>query len=98
MEQLKYFMDTHNKETQTFPDGITKEQLADFYKSYEAACKEEGVISIKTHIGLEDGKAFCYNMAPSKEAVRRVHEKVGLPYDSITEIETISPSDILFTK
>lgn len=95
MKTLKYFMDTHNKSNGTFPKDITKEALAEFYKSYEQACEEEGVISIQTHIGLKDGKAFCYNLAPSIEAVKRVHEKVGLPYDSITEIETITPADIL---
>jgi len=98
MEQMKYFMDTHDKEKRTFPEGLSQEQLGEFFQSYEAACKEEGVISIKTHVGLKDGKAFCLNMAPSAEAVYRVHEKVGLPFDSITEIQTISPADIIKVK
>jgi len=98
MEQMKYFMDTHDKEKGTFPEGLSQEQLGEFFKNYEAACKQEGVISIKTHVGLKDGKAFCLNMAPSAEAVYRVHEKVGLPFDSITEIQTISPADIIKVK
>jgi len=97
MQDMKYFIDTHDKANQTFPDGITKDQLAEFYKGYEQACKEEGVISLKIHAGLEEGRAFCVNMAPSAEAVRKVHEKVGLPYDTITEVKSISP-DNLFTR
>ena len=95
IQEMKYFMDTHDEKNGTFPHGIDDSQLAEFYKSYETACQEEGVISVKTHVGLKEGKAFCLNMAPNIEAVFRVHEKVGLPYDSITEIQSISPSDIL---
>jgi len=98
MEKMRYFIDTHDKANETFPEGITKEQLAEFYKSYEQACKEEGVISIRIDVGLEKGRAFCMNMAPSEEAVFNVHQKVGLPYDSITEIESISQFDLLFNK
>ena len=65
-----------------------------FYKKYEAACAEEGVISLRIHVGFEDGKAFCFNMAPNVEAVKRVHDKVGLPYETITEVNTITPADL----
>ncbi len=95
MEKMKYFMDTHDKNRGTFPETLSQEQLKEFYKSYEQACKEENVISLKIHAGLEEGRAFCLNMAFDADAVKRVHERVGLPYDSITEIKTISPSDIL---
>lgn len=94
MENLKCFIDTHDKEKGTFPKEITPQQLKDFYIAYEKACKEEGVISVKTYAGLTEGRAFCINMAPSKEAIFRVHEKVGLAYDSITEVNSFSPVDI----
>jgi hypothetical protein len=94
MEGMKYFIDTHDKQNQTFPDGITEDQLNDFYKVYEEACKEEGVISLKIHAGLQEGRAFCLNMAPSAEAVKKVHEKVGLPFDTITEVKSISSENL----
>ncbi|WP_428739066.1 DUF4242 domain-containing protein [Sulfurimonas sp.] len=94
MENMKFFIDTHDKENKTFPAEITPKQLEGFYKKYEEACIEEGVISLRIHVGFEDGKAFCFNMAPSVEAVKRVHDKVGLPYDSITEVSTITPGDL----
>lgn len=45
------------------------------------------MISIKIHVGLDEGRAFCVNMA---DAVRKVHEKVGLPFDTIIEVKSIS--------
>lgn len=94
MSKLKFFIDTHDQENQTFPEGITPAQMEDFYKKYEKACSEEGVISLKIHVGFKDGKAFCFNMAPNVEAIKRVHDKVGLPFDSITEVSTITPNDL----
>lgn len=98
MQEMKYFIDTHDKEKETFPQSLNAEELQGFYKLYEKACKEEGVISLGTHVGLEEGRAFCINMAPNADAIYRVHEKVGLPFDSITEVKSISPSDITFNK
>jgi hypothetical protein len=37
-------------------------------------------------------------MAPSAEAVRRAHERVGLPFDDITEVVTSTPGDIFFVR
>jgi len=95
MQDMRFFMDTHDEKQGTFPAGITPQEFEVFYKLYEQACKEEGVISVKIHAGFSEGRAFCLNMAPNTEAVFRVHEKVGLPYNEITEITTISPADLL---
>ncbi len=96
MDGLKFFMDTHDSKNGTFPEGIKPEQLKEFYKQYDAACLEEGVISLRTHVAFKDGKAFCFNMAKDAEAVRRVHEKVGLPFDEIVEVVTVTPGDLAF--
>jgi hypothetical protein len=37
-------------------------------------------------------------MAEDAEAVRRAHERVGLPYDSITEVATATPGDTFFRR
>lgn len=94
MQTMKLFIDTHDQTRNTFPAGISKEQFAGFYEKYRAACREEGVISLRLHVGFGDGRAFCLNMAPDAEAVRRVHEKVGLPFDAITEVTAVSPGDM----
>jgi len=95
MKKMRFFIDTHDKKNETFPEKITAKDLEEFYKSYQEACSEESVISMKIAVGFEEGRAFCLNIAPDKEAVERVHQKVGLPFDEITEVTTISSSDIL---
>lgn len=96
METMYFFMDTHDKKDGTFPNEIGTKEFEEFYKAYETACKEEGVISVKIHAGLKEGRAFCLNMAPNEEAVYRVHQKIGLLYSEITKISTISPADLLY--
>jgi hypothetical protein len=96
MQPMKLFLDTHDQRTKTFPAGITREQFADFYPRYEKACREEGVISLRIHVGFDDGRAFCLNMAPSAEHVRRAHERAGLAIDTITEVVTTTPGDLFF--
>jgi hypothetical protein len=95
MSNLRLFIDSHDKRHGSFPSPFAREQLPPFLIAYEAACREEGVILLRTHVGLENGRAFCLTMAPDAEAVRRAHQKVGLAFDDITEVETISPSDVL---
>ncbi len=91
---MKLFIDTHNRDQGTFPEGITVEQFGEFYAKYKKACEEEGVVQLRAHVGFEEGRAFCFNLAPSIDAVRRAHEKVGLPYDSITEVTVATPGDM----
>ncbi|MFA7092724.1 MAG: DUF4242 domain-containing protein [Arcobacteraceae bacterium] len=92
--KMKFFIDTHDKNSGTFPAGITPKQMEGFYKKYEAACAEEGVVSLRIHVGFEESKAFCFNMAPNAKAVENVHTKVGLPFETITEVTTITPADL----
>jgi hypothetical protein len=98
MQPMRFFIDTHDKAHKSFPEGISREQFEGFFVAFEAACRAEGVVLVRVHAGLEDGKAFCLTMAPSAEAVKRAHEKAGLPFDTITEVETASPSDTFFAR
>lgn len=98
MQALRFFIDTHDRAKQTFPAQLSVEDFAGFYAQYEAACQAEGVIPLRTHVGYEDGRAFCFNMAPDAEAVRRAHARVGLPFDSITEVTTATPGDMFFKR
>jgi len=98
MKKMKLFIDVHDERNGTFPTGITDQKFSDFYQKYTKICEEEGVISLKTHVSLTDGKAFCLNMASDIKAIKTVHERVGLPYDSISEIKSVAPGDLFFNK
>ncbi len=98
MQKMRFYIDTHDRASQSFPEQITPEEFEAFYTGYEEACYAEGVVPLRIHVGYEEGRAFCFNMAPDAEAVKRVHERVGLPYDSITEVTTATPGDMFFKR
>ena len=96
MTPLRFFIDTHDTAEGTFPEGIDAAGFEGFYPQYLEACAAEGVVPLRVHLGYAEGRAFCFNMAPDAEAVRRAHERVGLPFGTITEVSTASPSDTFF--
>jgi hypothetical protein len=96
MQTMKFFIDTHDSTTETFPAGLTPEQFEAFYADYEKACYAEDVVPLRVHVGYSDEKAFCFTMAPNANAVRRAHERIGLPFDSITEVTTATPGDTFY--
>ena len=96
MQKMKFFIDTHDAGNETFPKGTTPEQFEGFFAQYEQACQRENDIILRVHVAYEDGKAFCFTMAPSAECVRRAHDLVGLPFDSISEVKTATPGDTFF--
>jgi hypothetical protein len=96
IKAMHFYMDTHDKNKGTFPAGLTPEQFEVFYAAYKKAMYEEGVIPVRVHVAYEDGRAYCLTMAPDIESVKRAHEKVGLPYDSITEVLMATPGDTFF--
>lgn len=98
MQAMRYFLDTHDQARGTFPAGIGPEDFEAFFQRYESACQAEGVIPLRTHVGYAEGRAFCLNLAPDIEAVRRAHERVGLPYDEITEVAMATPGDTFFRR
>lgn len=98
MQKLKMFIDTHDHANQSFPAGLTPEQFEPVLEKYEAACREEGVVLVRVHLGYADNRAFCLTMAPDADAVRRAHARIGLPIDTITEVQTASPEDTFFRR
>lgn len=98
MQPMRFYIDTHDRNTGTFPEQLSPEDFCGFYAKYEAVCLEEGVVPLRTHVGLKEGRAFCFNMAPDAEAVRRVHDRLGLPFDAITEVVTTTPGDLFFQR
>lgn len=98
MQSLRYFIDTHDVANGTFPAGLTPEQFEGFFAQFEKACAEEGVILERVHVGYGEGRAFCLTRAPDAAAVQRAHQRVGLPFDGITEVKTATPADSFFRR
>jgi hypothetical protein len=98
MQPLKLFLDTHDRDRKTFPAELTPAQFESFFAQYEQACYAEGVIPVRVHVGYGDGRAFCLTLAPDVEAVRRAHARAGLPFDTITEVQTATPGDTFFRR
>jgi Nickel responsive protein SCO4226-like len=96
MTQMRFFIDTHDRSRGTFPKELSVKDFETFFEQYLEACAAEGVVVLRSHLSLEDGRAFCFNMAPDADAVRRAHARVDFPFDSITEVTTATPGDIFF--
>ena len=96
MQRMRLFIDTHDKTTGTFPESIGREDFGAVYRQYAEACREEGVVIVNTLVNGGDGRMFCLNLAPDPDAIRRAHERIGLKFDSITEVTAASPGDIYF--
>lgn len=94
MHDLKLFIDTHTRDSGTFPQQISSKEFSAFYTSYKQACAEEDVVSLKIFSDIDSGRAFCLTLAKSAEAVKRAHERAGLPFDSLSEVKTVSPEDL----
>jgi hypothetical protein len=95
---MKLYIDTHDKRDGSFPASITPAQLNKFYAKYAKACADSGVIIIRTYVSLKDGRAYCINMAPSVAAVKKAHKRAGLPYNGISEVFGVAPSDLLLNE
>lgn len=98
MKPMRFFLDTHDRENRTFPEKLSPDDFETFFSMYEKACFEEGVVPIKVYVGYNEGRAFCLNLAPDVESIERAHAKVGLPYDTITEVKTATPGDTFFKR
>jgi hypothetical protein len=98
VKPMRFFLDTHDRSRKTFPEKLTPDEFEVFFAQYEKACYEKGVVPLRIHVGYADARAFCLNMTPDADAVKRAHDKVGLPFDSITEITTATPGDTFFRR
>ena len=98
MQAMRFFLDTHDRDRGTFPAKLTAADFAGFFAQYEQACYAEGMVPLRTHLSYDEGRAFCLNMAVDAAAVKRAHARVGLPFDSITEVTTATPGDTFFRR
>lgn len=92
---MKYFMDTHDRTKGSFPvHEVTEEEFIRTYAGFEKACEEEGGTPLGAHVNVKEGKAFCFTKGPNAEAIRRAHEKLNFPFDSITEVRRVTGVDL----
>jgi hypothetical protein len=47
---------------------------------------------VHAQVGLREGRVYCVCMAEDAEQVRKAHERVGLTFSHITEVETALPA------
>ena len=92
---MKYFIDTHDKTKGSFPaEELTEAEFFAQFDALEEAAPRFGVGAHAAHINLKEGKAFCLMSGPDEEAVRKAHEAVHLPFDSITEVRQVTGADL----
>ncbi|NYG06422.1 hypothetical protein BJ986_000909 [Phycicoccus badiiscoriae] len=75
------FMDVH-----TNMPGVTAEALLEAHRADVAIQGEENVDFQKAWGDPKTGHVFCLSEAPDADAVQRIHERAGHPYDEIHEI------------
>src|SRR5207237_8932821 len=51
MKPMKYFVDTHDHRSGTFPAGISKPDFVAFFSQYEKAARDEGVVVLRANVG-----------------------------------------------
>ena len=92
---MKYFIDTHDREKKSWPSqAITEDQFIDIYADFEKALEEVGGADLGAHVNVAAGKAFCFTKGRDAEAIRRAHEKLNFPFDSITEVRRVTGVDL----
>jgi len=92
---MKYFIDTHDKTKGSFPTGeLSEEEFLAQFDALEAAAPQFRVGAHAAHVNLKEGKAFCFMSGPDEESIRKAHEAVHLPYDSITEVRRVTGADM----
>jgi uncharacterized protein DUF4242 len=93
--EMKYFIDTHDRKKKSWPSaGVSEDEFIEIYASFEKALEEVGGTDLGAHVNVPQGKAFCFTKGPDVEAIRRAHEKLNFPYDSITEVRRVTGFDL----
>ena len=78
---MAQFMDVH-----TNMPGVTAEALLEAHRADVAIQADEDVDFKQAWGDPETGHVFCLSEAPDAQAVQRIHERAGHPYDEIHEI------------
>ena len=92
---MKYFVDTHDRAKGSWPrDDISEDEFIDIYAEFGRAVVEQGGHDLGAHVNVAACRAFCFTYGPDEDAIRRAHEKLHFPYDSITEVQRVTGVDL----
>ena len=92
---MKYFIDTHDRTKGSWPaEAISEAEFIEIYAQFETALEEVGGHDLGAHVNVAEGKAFCFTKGKDEEAIRRAHEKLNFPFDSITEVGRVTGVDL----
>jgi hypothetical protein len=92
---MKYFMDTHDRSKGSWPsDDISEAEFIRIYAEFGKAVAEQGGHDLGAHVNVKAYRAFCFTYGPDEDAIRRAHEKLHFPYDSITEVRRVTGVDL----
>ncbi len=92
---MKYFIDTHDRSKGSFPpEQVTEAKFFAKFDELEEVAPKFGAGAHAAHVNLSEGKAFCFMSGPDQEAVRKAHEAVHLPFNSITEVKRVTGADL----
>lgn len=92
---MKYFIDTHDRTRGSWPEAeVSEAEFIEIYSRFEQACEDEGGADLGAHVNVAEGKAYCFTKGPDAEAIRRAHERLGFPFDSITEVRRVTGVDL----
>ncbi|MFJ9641977.1 SCO4226 family nickel-binding protein [Streptomyces sp. NPDC004244] len=78
------FMDVHHD-----MKGITRDQLMEAHNADLAIEKDEGVHFERAWADPASGTVYCLSEAPSAEAVKRIHERSGHPFNEIHPVPLV---------
>jgi hypothetical protein len=96
---MKFFIDTHDKTKGSFPTHeMTEEEFFANFDALDVAAVKLGAFGHAAHVNLRDGKAFCLMSGPDEESIRKAHEAINFPYDSITEVRRVTGADMRVPK
>lgn len=92
---MKYFIDTHERGKGSWPNAdVSEAEFVRIYDEFGKAVAEQGGHDLGAHVNVRAGRAFCFTYGPDVDAIRRAHEKMNFPYDSITEVRRVTGVDL----
>jgi hypothetical protein len=91
---MKYFMDTHDRTKGSWPTELTEADFVRVYAQFGNAVAEQGGHDLGAYVNVQACKAFCFTYGPDAAAIRRAHEKLAFPFDSITEVRRVTGVDL----
>jgi len=91
---MKYFMDTHDRAKGSWPTQLSEAEFLEIYDRFGQAVAEQGGHDLGVYANVQECRAFCFTWGPDEEAIRRAHEKLHFPYDSITEVRRATGADL----